>query len=85
MLGKTQHNVGNVSVVTLAAALQQQLAKLPSSSSSVSISGTALGARIDGPTNETTKAAAVALASRSAMAVVVMGDSEKSCGEWGDR
>ena len=34
---------------------------------------------------ETDKQAAVALANRSGLALLVLGDSERSCGEWGDR
>ena len=49
------------------------------------LSGTLLGAAVDGPTREADKAAAVALANRSGLALLVLGDSERSCGEWGDR
>lgn len=49
------------------------------------LSGILLGAHIDKPTAEADKAAAVALAQKSAMALLVLGDSPRSCGEWGDR
>ncbi len=77
MLGKTQHPVGNVSVVTLAEAISKD--------KSIQLSGIALGAYTDSATNESIKANAVALAKRSSMAIVVLGDSMRSCGEWGDR
>ena len=44
------------------------------------LSGTLHGAHIDGPTPEIEKAAAVALAAASELALLVLGDSEKSCG-----
>jgi len=98
MLGKTQHNVGNISIVTVAEAIarvnaeaaaehqqQQHQQQQQSYQAPMPLSGTLLGAHIDRPTEEADKAAAVALAQKSAMALLVLGDSEKSCGEWGDR
>jgi len=75
-LGKPQHNAGNVSIITVGAAL---------AATGLKVSGTLLGAHIDKPTPEADKAAAEALAKRSSIALLVMGDSTKSCGEWGDR
>ena len=78
MLGKTQHNVGNVSVVTVAEAIARAKSPL------LRLSGTAVGANTDSPTDEKQKGAAVALAAKSGLALLVLGDSEHSCGEWGD-
>jgi beta-glucosidase-like glycosyl hydrolase len=84
-LGKPQHNTGNVSVVTVAQAIAVANANSVHSAAPLPLSGTLLGAHIDGPTPEADKAAAVALAARSGLAVLVLGDSVKSCAEWGDR
>ena len=87
MLGKQQHNIGNVSVVTVAQAIGRVNNKAVAAGSPppLPLSGTLLGASINGPTSEEDKAAAVALAAKSTMTLMVLGDSEKSCGEWGDR
>lgn len=91
MLGKTQHNVGNISIVTVAEAISRVNADAAATagaaavSSPLPLSGILLGANIDRPTDEDVKAAAVTLANQSSMALLVLGDSEKSCGEWGDR
>ena len=88
-LGKPQHNTGNVSVITVAQAIAVANANAmnanANSAAPLPLSGTLLGAHIDGPTPEADKAAAVALAARSGLAVLVLGDSVKSCAEWGDR
>jgi hypothetical protein len=78
MLGKLQHKVGNVSIVTVADAIARAGSPL------LRPSGTLLGANIDGATPESDKAAAVALAGSSGLALLVLGDSGHSCGEWGD-
>ena len=89
MLGKTQHKVGNVDIVTVADAISRINAAAAAAdadaASPMPLSGTRLGAFVDMPTPEDEKAAAVALAASSSMALLVLGDSEKSCGEWGDR
>ena len=117
MLGKTQHHVGNVSIVTVAEAISRVNAEAAAAAAAntntntntdadtgstdragrpaqqpmhphqapMPLSGILLGAHIDTPTAEADKAAAVALAQKSAMALLVLGDSPRSCGEWGDR
>ena len=84
MLGKTQHNVGNVSIVTVASAIARANAQ-GDAQPPLPLSGTLLGAAVDSSTHETDKQAAVALANRSGLALLVLGDSKRSCGEWGDR
>jgi beta-glucosidase len=78
MLGKTQHHVGNLSVVTVGVAIELTDSPL------LRLKGSAIGANIDSVTDEKQKAAAVALAARSGLAILVLGDSEHSCAEWGD-
>ena len=75
MLGKTQHHVGDVRVVTVADAIKAAASPL------LQPVGTLLGAHIDEATDEADKAAAVALAAESGLALLVLGDSTHSCAE----